>query len=139
MGGNADLDEFFRGGPWAVVGVSRYPNKYGSIVHRRLKRRGEVVYPVNPELAEVEGERCYPNLFELPEPVEQIVVVLPPKGTEKVVNEAVEAGIRRVWLQPGAESSEAVEYGRSRGLTVVHGRCILRHMDALDMKGSIPR
>lgn len=126
------MKEFFTGGRWAVVGVSRDPDKYGYIVYQRLKRRGEKVYPVNPNTDEVEGETCYPTLADLPEPVDQIVVVLPPSRTERVVVDAVEQGIRRVWMQPGAESSAAVDYCRAKGVTVVSGRCILRYMDQMD-------
>lgn len=130
------MGEFFGGGRWAVVGVSRDRDKYGSIVHQRLKDRGEEVYPVNPTVAEVGGERCYASLADLPEGVEQIVIVVPPERTEKVVEEAAGKGIRRVWMQPGAESKSAVEYCRAHGINVVSGQCILRYMDELDfMRG----
>jgi predicted CoA-binding protein len=126
---------FFSGGRWAVVGVSHSNDKFGSIVHRRLKKRGEQVYAVNPTLGEVEGERCYPTLADLPEQVDQIVVVVPPRETERVVEEAVERGVTRVWMQPGAESPAAVEYCRARGVDVIAGRCILRYMDQMDTRG----
>jgi len=124
-------DEFFDGGRWAVVGVSRDADKYGSIVHRRLKDRGEEVYPVNPSVTEIEGEPCYPSLADLPDEVEQIVIVVPPSRTEEVVREAADQGIGRIWMQPGAESNSAVEYCYARGINVVSGQCILRFMDAL--------
>jgi predicted CoA-binding protein len=126
------MDEFFNGGRWAVVGVSRDVDKYGSIVHQRLKDRGEKVYPVNPTVAEIDGERCYASVADLPEGVEQIVIVVPPERTEKVVEEAADKGILRVWMQPGAESTSAVETCRHRGINVVSGQCILRYMDELD-------
>ncbi len=129
------MDEFFGGGRWAVVGVSRDADKYGSIVHRRLKARGEESYPVNPATSEIGGERCYASLADLPEGVEQIVVVVPPASTEKVVQQAASEGIRRVWMQPGAESTAAVEYCRDHGIDVVSGRCILMYMDQLDFLG----
>jgi uncharacterized protein len=132
MADRSRMDEFFGGGRWAVVGVSRDADKYGSIVHRRLKDRGEEVYPVNPTVAEIGGERCYASLAELPPGVEQIVIVVPPERTEKVVEEAARKGIRRVWMQPGAESKTAVEYCRAHDINVVSGQCILRYMDELD-------
>lgn len=128
------MDEFFTGGCWAVVGVSRDPEKYGSIVHKKLRDRGEVVFAVNPGISDIEGEPCYPRLGDIPDAVDQIVVVVPPGRTRGVIEEAVEAGIRRIWLQPGAESSDAVEFGRSRGLNVVSGHCILRYMDGFDLQ-----
>ena len=130
---HGDAADFFGGGRWAVVGVSRDPYKYGYIVHRRLKTRGEEVFAVNPSVDEVDGEPCYASLADLPEEVDQIVIVLPPGRTERVVEEAAAQGIKKVWMQPGAESSTAVEYCRAQGINVVSGRCILTHMDRMDV------
>lgn len=130
---DADMKAFFQGGHWAVIGVSRDPDKYGYLVHRRLKRRGESVFAVNPNVDEVDGDPCYPSLSELPEPVVQIVIVVPPDETERVVAEAVERGVSRIWMQPGAESAAAVAYCREQGISVVSGRCILRYIDQMDV------
>ncbi len=130
------LQEFFAGGRWAVAGVSRDSGKYGSIVYRRLRDRGEEVYPVNPRISEIEGIPCYPTVADPPEVVDQIVIVTPARRTERIVEQAVEAGIRRIWMQPGAESVKAVEYCRSCGVNVVSGMCILRHMDSLEREAA---
>jgi predicted CoA-binding protein len=128
------LEKFFSGRRWAVIGVSRDEDKFGSIVHRRLKARGEEVYAVNPNIPDINGEPCYPSLSRLPSAVEQIVIVVPPRLTEQVVREAADRGIERVWMQPGAESASAVEYCETHGINVVSGRCILRYMDELDLR-----
>ena len=129
-----DMDDFFEGGRWAVVGVSRDPLKYGYIVHRRLRTHGEEVYAINPNVDELDGEPCYPSLAELPESVDQIVVVLPPTGTEEVVQEAAHEGVTKVWMQPGAESAKAVEFCRAQGMNVIAGSCILHYMDQRDFR-----
>jgi predicted CoA-binding protein len=121
-----------------VIGASRDEDKYGTIVYRRLKARGEQVYPVNPNTSDIGGEVCYASLADLPQKVEQIVVVVPPHQTEQVIQEAAEQGVRRVWMQPGAESDAAVEYCRRQGMQVVMGRCILRYIDQLELQGSMP-
>jgi len=83
------------------------------------------VIPVHPEAETIEGEQCYSSLSELPERVGGLLVVVPPSETEKVVKEASAAGIRRVWMQQGAESEAAIEYCEQEGMSVVHGECIL--------------
>jgi predicted CoA-binding protein len=129
------MDEFFSGGCWAVVGVSKDQNKYGTKVHKRLKKHGERVYAVNPRLSDLDdGEPCYADLASLPESVDQIVLVIPPKNTEEVVVQAVERGIKRVWMQPGAESRQAVAYCKENGVNVVSDKCILRYLDDLDYR-----
>lgn len=120
------LDAFVRGQCWAVVGASTDRSKFGNITFRELQRRGKHVYPVNPRAGEVEGEACYPNLGALPEGVERVLIVVPPKLGEDVVKEAAAAGIKYVWFQPGAESDEAVAYCEAHGMEAIAGHCILQ-------------
>lgn len=109
----------------AVVGASRDRDKYGNIVYRHLRAQGIRVFPVNPSAAAIEGDTCYPSLGALPEKVEGAVIIVPPAETERTVREAVEAGIRSVWIQPGAESRAAVRLCEASGLCLVWNACIL--------------
>jgi predicted CoA-binding protein len=109
----------------AVVGVSRKKMKFGNLAFRELKRKGYKLFPVHPHAGQLEGERCYPSLAALPEPVEGVLVIVPPAQAEQVVREAAAAGIRRVWLQQGAGSSAAIRFCEENGISVVHGECIL--------------
>jgi uncharacterized protein len=109
----------------AVVGVSRQPKKFGTYAYNELKKRGYRVFAVNPQAESIEGDRCYPRLTALPEPVGGVVVVVPPNQTEQVVREAAAAGITRVWMQQGATSPEAVKFCEENGITEIHGECIL--------------
>jgi predicted CoA-binding protein len=109
----------------AVVGVSRQGKKFGNMAFRELKAKGYKLLPVHPQAEAIEGERCYPNLAALPEPVEGVLVIVPPAETEKIVREAAAAGIKRVWMQQGAESPAAIRFCQENGLSAVHGECIL--------------
>jgi uncharacterized protein len=109
----------------AVVGVSANRSKYGNIAFRSLKARGYTVFAVNPNARTVEGSPCYPDLKSLPAPADAVLLVVPPIRTEVVVQEAVELGIRHFWMQPGAESEEAIRRGEAAGANVVHGVCVL--------------
>jgi len=120
------LDDFVGGRRWAVVGASNDRSKFGNITFRELQRRGKEVYPVNPRAADVEGATCYPSLAALPEPVDRVLIVVPPKRGVGVVREAAEAGLERVWFQPGAESDEALAYCEAHGIEAIAGHCILK-------------
>src|SRR5262249_35855186 len=109
----------------AVVGVSRDSKKFGNLAYRELKTKGYRVFPVNPGMDTLDGDRCYANLESLPEKVDGVVIVVPPGQTEKVVHEVKAAGIKRVWMQQGAESDTAIQFCRSHGIQEVHGECIL--------------
>jgi predicted CoA-binding protein len=78
---------------FAVVGVSKNPAKYGHQVYKDLKEAGYVVYPVNPNIDEVLGDRCYHSLSELPKKPDVVDIVVPPKVTEKIVEECKELEI----------------------------------------------
>ncbi len=121
----AAIDHFLAEKSLAVVGVSRSAKKFGNLAFRTLSARGYTLYPVNTNAETVEGVQCYPNLRALPERVGGVLIVVPPAETERVVREVAEAGIRQVWMQKGAESEQAISFCRERGISAVHGECIL--------------
>ncbi|MFH7860321.1 MAG: CoA-binding protein, partial [Candidatus Aenigmatarchaeota archaeon] len=88
----------------AIVGVSRDPEKYGYKVYKDLKEAEYKVYPVNPNASEILGDKCYPNLESLPIKPDVVNIVVPPNITEKIVKECKKLNIKKVWMQPGAES-----------------------------------
>jgi predicted CoA-binding protein len=124
---NTDLIKDFlrKENVFAVVGVSRDPAKYGHQVYKDLKEAAYHVYPVNPSIDEVLGDRCYHSLRELPERPDVVDTVVPPHVTEKIVEECKELGIARVWMQPGSESEKAIEFCRRNNIKVVHDVCVM--------------
>jgi len=109
----------------AVVGVSRSGNKFSNSVFKELKQKGYRVIPVNPKADSVEGERCYHRLTDIEAKPDAALIITPPVETEGVVRDAAEAGIRRIWIQQGAESDEALQLAQANGILAVSGDCIL--------------
>ena len=110
---------------WAVVGASQDRRKFGYQIFRSLLDAGYIVYPVNPKGGELDGVRVYPSLADLPQPPEVVDMVVPPAVTERVVREAHELGLTRVWMQPGAESEKSVRFCREHGMQVVERACAM--------------
>jgi predicted CoA-binding protein len=121
----AAVEDFLAQKSLAVVGVSRDGKKFGNVVYRDLLHKGYQVFAVNPNAHIVENKPCYSSLGELPERVEGVVFVIPPSETEKMVREAADRGIRRVWMQQGSESEQAIRFCEENGISVVAGECIL--------------
>lgn len=120
------IDAFLAGDSFAVVGASADRSKFGNKVLRAYLNAGRRVFPVNPKTDEVEGLRSYPDIASLPERVHGISIVTPPAVTEKIVAEAAAAGVRRLWMQPGAESPAAIAKAAELGLELIHsGPCAL--------------
>lgn len=111
---------------FAVVGASDDPTKFGHRCYASYLRHGRKAYPVNPNAATILGNPAYPNLQSLPEPVEAVSIITPPSVTERVVEDAIAAGVRHVWMQPGAQSQKAVARAQEAGLNVIYGGpCLL--------------
>jgi uncharacterized protein len=111
----------------AVVGVSRVRRKYGNLAYRELKARGLDVMAVHPELASMGGDACFKSLADLPRPAEGVVICVQPDKVPEILRQAVTAGIRRVWLQQGAESQAATDLAAELGLSLAQGECILMY------------
>jgi predicted CoA-binding protein len=110
---------------FAVVGVSRDPAKYGHQVYKDLKAVGYTVYPVNPHIDEVLGDKCYHSLKELPKKPDVVDTVVPSHVTEEIVKDCKARGIDKVWMQPGSESKEAIEFCLQNNIKVVHDVCVM--------------
>jgi predicted CoA-binding protein len=119
------IEGFVSGNTLAMVGISEGGKGFGNIAYKELKSRGYRVLPVHPGMKTVQGDPCWRSLADLPEQVDRLLVVVSPAQVEGVLRAAADAGIRKVWLQQGAESPRAVEFCRANGMEVVHGHCIL--------------
>jgi len=120
-------DEFLAGSSFAVVGASADRSKYGNRVLRAYADRGFTVYAVNGRgHATIEGLTAYAKLSDLPERPHGVSIITPPAVTERVVDEALALGIQHLWMQPGAESADAIARARNAGANVIEGGpCIL--------------
>jgi predicted CoA-binding protein len=110
---------------FSVVGASRDPRKYGYQVYKDLKEAGYEVYPINPNAEKVLGDKCYPNLGDLPIKPDVVDVVVPPKVTEEIVKACKRLGITKIWMQPGSESETAIKFCDENDMDVVHGVCVM--------------
>ena len=119
------IDDFVSQRKLALVGASSKKGKFGNFALKDLRAKGYKIFPVHPQVRTIEGEPCYPSFAALPEPVDGVLVVVPPAQTEKVVRDAAAAGIKRVWMQQGAESPAAIKFCIEHNISEVHGECIL--------------
>jgi predicted CoA-binding protein len=120
------IDTFLSADAFGVVGASSKPHKYGNKVLRCYQQKQHTVVPVNPVEKEIEGLACVASVSDLPDHVSSISIITPPQMTEKVVEQAVAKGIKNVWMQPGAESAQAVAACEAAGVNVISdGSCVL--------------
>jgi predicted CoA-binding protein len=108
----------------AVVGASRDPMKAAHSVPLQMLRHGWRIIPVNPFVSEVFGERAYPTLADIGEPVDLVDVFRPAADAVEVVRQAAEIKAPAVWLQTGIVSAEARRIATAAGMDYVEDRCL---------------
>lgn len=111
-------------GTIAVVGLSDDPSKTSHMVSAAMQQKGYRIIPVNPNAESVLGEKSYPSLRDIPEPVDIVDVFRRPEHTPPIAADAVAIGAKVLWLQLGIVNDEAARIAQEGGLTVVMDRCI---------------
>ena len=109
----------------AVVGFSSKTYRAGYYVPTYLQKQGYRIIPVNPLLREGLGERAYPDLLSVPEPVDVVLVFRRSEEVLPVVEQAVAIGAKGVWMQEGVWNERAAQLAREKGLDVVMDRCMM--------------
>ena len=121
----------------AVVGLSskRYRPSYG--VAEYMQNAGYRIIPINPFESEVLGEKAYPDLARVPEPLDIVDIFRRSEFVPEIVETAIRLGARVIWMQEGVIHEEAAAKARAAGLEVVMDRCILKeHRRMLVRAGS---
>jgi predicted CoA-binding protein len=108
----------------AVVGLSPKPERPSFQVAQYLKKHGYRIVPVNPGQKEILGEKCYPNLKDIPFPIEVVDIFRNVEAIPGIVDEAIAVGAKVVWMQQGLAEFDSARKAREAGLKVVMDRCM---------------
>ena len=119
----------------AIVGLSARTESDSNRVARYLKEHGYRVIPVNPTVDEVLGEKSYPTVQAIPEAPDVVDVLRAAEHAPAIVEDAIAAGAKAVWLQLGIVNKEAAERARQAGLLVVMDHCMMREHKKLAGNG----
>jgi predicted CoA-binding protein len=120
------IKDFLEAQTFAVAGASNHREKYGNKVFRSLISSGRQTFPLNPTHDKIEGHTAYRSIADLPTVPEALSIITPPPVTRQVVAEAIAVGVKHIWMQPGAEDTEACEAARQAGINLIDdGSCIL--------------
>ena len=121
----ADLRRILRGcHTIAIVGLSPDWHRPSHFAAKYLQTHGYRIIPVNPRCTEILGERCYPDLLEIPESVDMVDVFRRTDDVLPVARQAVEIKARCLWQQIGVVNLEADRLARDAGMNSVMNRCV---------------
>ena len=110
---------------YAVVGATRNKEKFGYKIYRTLINYGKKTVPVNPRYESIDGEPCFSSISEITEKPDVVVSVVPPRITDKLIDQCKNEGINIIWLQPGAYDDITLQKCDERGIEAVYGACIM--------------
>jgi predicted CoA-binding protein len=109
----------------AVIGLSEVPSKPSHYVSEYMQQHGYRIYPVNPSIPEVLGEKSYPSLSDLPIKPDIVNVFRLPKFIPAIVDEMIQLKLPNIWVQLGIVNQEAASRAEAAGIHVVMDRCIM--------------
>jgi len=108
----------------AVVGLSADWFRPSYFAAKYMQEHGYRIIPVNPKYAEILGEKCYPDLASIPEPVDMVDVFRKSADALPIAEQAIAIGAKSRWLETGVINEEAKQKAEAAGLTVVMDRCV---------------
>ena len=109
----------------AVVGLSSQRSRAGYYVPAYLQEQGYRIIPVNPHLRESLGEKAYPELASVPDPIDLVLIFQRSEKVPPFVEQAIAVGAKAVWLQLGIAHAGAAAQAEAAGLDVVQDACML--------------
>jgi hypothetical protein len=121
------IPDFVNQRRWAVVGVSNDFHKFGRRIFEDMRRAGYEVVPVHATLSELDdGTPVFKSIKDIPDPPAVVDLVVPPPVTMQVVKDCIDAGVRRIWFQPGTQNPEAIALAEQHGVAVIKdGECCM--------------
>jgi len=108
----------------AIVGASSNPDKESFGIMQKLLHAGYNVVPINPKETEILGQRSYPSLIDVPEPIDIVDVFRRAEDTPAIADDAITIGAKALWLQTGIANEDAAARAKAGGLMVVMDTCI---------------
>ena len=124
---NMDYETFWNNRSFAVVGHAAKKN-FPRLTYRGLKKLGKVVFPVDPSVDEIEGDKAYADLEVLPEKVEAVVLEVPKEETRDWVARAAEVGVKEIWIHQRRETPEALALAKEKGINARSGTCAVMYL-----------
>ena len=109
----------------AVIGLSDRPDRPSHYVSAYMQQHGYTIYPVNPSISEVLGEKSYASLADLPIKPDVVNVFRVPALIPGIVDEMLALGLTNLWVQQGIVNLEAASHAEQNGIRVVMDRCLM--------------
>jgi predicted CoA-binding protein len=109
----------------AVAGVNDNPEKFGYKIFFDLRGAQYNVFPVGVRGGFAAGVKIFKTLADIAQKPDLVITVVPPAGTDKIVDDCIKLGIREIWMQPGSQTPEGIKKAEAAGIKVTHTECFM--------------
>lgn len=123
----SDYETFWDLKRYALVGNSK-TRPFPKLTFAGLKRNGKIVYPVDRSESQIDGERTYASLAELPEPVDAVVIEVPKEEAFEWFKQAADSGVKDIWLHGKTETPECTALAKEQGIRLRSGTCAVMYL-----------
>ena len=110
----------------AVVGISANSQRSSNYVSDYMKKNGYKIIPVNPFHDNILNETSFPNLLNIPYPVDIVNVFRRSEFVLPIIKDAIKIKAKAIWLQDGVISEEGAELAAEAKLLFIMNDCLLR-------------
>ena len=126
------VDEFLSLRDIALIGVSNKKEHFSQVILKTLKSKGKNLYLVNPKYDEINGEKCYRTLNDLPKNVNAAIILTSKKNTDEIINQIIDKNFEYIWIQQGSETENAISIAKKSNVKLISKRCILMYAEPVE-------
>ena len=129
MNKKESIEQFLAPKKLVIAGVSRNPKKFGYVVFNELRQKGFAICPVNPNLDEIDGVKCYKSILDVPDDFKKLLILTPKTETDKVLEQAAEKGIKHIWVQQMANTQDTEQIAKKLNIDIILKECIFMYAE----------
>lgn len=123
------INEFYSSKTIALVGISTVKSKFGNYIFKQLVKRGYSVLPIHASLGSYEGKEVFKSIADLPEHTDAILINTRPTSSRLLVQQAIDKGIKKIWLQPGSDDEKTLVDLPVGDAQVITGQCAIMFLE----------
>ncbi|MFH1052142.1 MAG: CoA-binding protein [bacterium] len=119
------INDFLATKQFALAGTSRNPKAFSRSVMKDLSAIGFDIIPINPNVEEIDGKKCYKSVTDLPPEIDRLLIMTNKSETDKILEEAIKRGFESIWVQQTADSNKTLEIAKTNNFdNIVTKQCI---------------
>ena len=119
------IQQFLEHKEIALVGISENQKKFGNQLYDSLLKCGYTIHPIHPLIKTYKGVCCFENINQLFDNIHAVIICVKPNNAVELIRNAIDKGIKQIWLQQGSQSNEAVKISENAGINLISSECIL--------------